>query len=151
MTDTGLELHTLSPPEGSKKNRRRVGRGTGCGRGKTSGRGHKGAGQRSGHKRRPGREGGQMPIHRRLPKFGFTNIYKQEWQIVNVADINRCQPGEVNSTTLREVGLIRKSNLPVKILGKGELKNAYTVKADAFSQSAVTKIEAAGGKAEVVS
>ncbi|MFQ6007511.1 MAG: 50S ribosomal protein L15, partial [Candidatus Zixiibacteriota bacterium] len=136
---------------GSKKERRRVGRGPGSGRGKTCGRGHKGAGQRSGFKKQPIHEGGQMPLHRRLPKRGFTNIFKKEYQIVNVADLTRCAPGEVTSETLKAAGLIKKLDVPIKILGNGELDKAYTVKAAAFSKSAVAKIEAAGGKVEVVS
>ena len=146
-----MELHTLRPPKGSKKARRRLGRGTGSGLGKTSGRGHKGAGQRSGFKRKAVREGGQMPLHRRLPKHGFTNIFKKEWQIVNVSDLTRCEPGEVTGETLKAAGLIRKLDVPIKILGNGELQKAYTVKVAAFSKTALEKIEAAGGKAEVVS
>ncbi len=146
-----MELHTLRPPKGSKKARRRLGRGTGSGLGKTSGRGHKGAGQRSGFKRKAVREGGQMPLHRRLPKHGFTNIFKKEWQIVNVSDLTRCEPGEVTGETLKAAGLIKKLDVPIKILGNGELQKAYTVKAAAFSKTALEKIEAAGGKAEVVS
>ena len=146
-----MELHTLRPPKGSKKARRRLGRGTGSGLGKTSGRGHKGAGQRSGFKRKAVREGGQMPLHRRLPKHGFTNIFKKEWQIVNVSDLTRCEPGEVTGETLKAAGLIKKLDVPIKILGNGELQKAYTVKAAAFSKTALEKIKAAGGKAEVVS
>jgi large subunit ribosomal protein L15 len=151
MAEAGMELHTLRPPKGSKKTRRRLGHGPGSGRGKTSGRGHKGAGQRSGHKRKAVREGGQMPLHRRLPKHGFTNIFKKEWQIVNVSDLARCEPGEVTGETLKAVGLIKKLDVPIKILGNGSLQKAYTVKAAAFSKAALEKIEASGGKAEVVS
>jgi len=151
MAEAAMELHTIRPPKGSKKARRRVGRGTGSGLGKTCGRGHKGYGQRSGRKRKPGREGGQMPLHRRLPKHGFTNIFKKEWQIVNVSDLTRCEPGEVTRETLKAVGLIKNLDVPIKILGKGNLETAYTVKAAAFSKSALAKIEKAGGKAEVVS
>jgi large subunit ribosomal protein L15 len=146
-----MELHTLKPPAGSTKKSKRVGRGPGSGKGKTSGRGHKGAGARSGFRRKPGREGGQMPLHRRLPKFGFTNIFRKQFQVVNVRDLSRFEPGEVTVETLRAAGLIKKPDLPVKILGTGEIEKAYTVKAAAFSKSAVSKIEAAGGKAEVVS
>ena len=92
-----------------------------------------------------------MPLHRRLPKHGFTNIFKKEWQIVNVSDLTRCEPGEVTSETLKAVGLIKKLDVPIKILGNGELQKAYTVKAAAFSKAALEKSEAAGGKAEVVS
>ncbi|MEW5993291.1 MAG: 50S ribosomal protein L15 [Candidatus Zixiibacteriota bacterium] len=145
-----MELHTIHPPRGSKKKRKRIGHGPGSGRGKTSGRGHKGAQSRSGYKRRAGYEGGQMPLHRRLPKHGFTNIFKKEWQIVNVQDLARCEPGEVTGETLKAVGLIRKLDTPIKILGMGSVEKAYTVKAAAFSKSAREKIEAAGGKAEVI-
>lgn len=145
-----MDLHTLKPAEGSKKDRKRVGRGPGSGTGKTSGRGHKGQQSRSGAKRRHRSEGGQMPLHRRLPKRGFTNIFREEYQIVNVADLARCEPGEVNSVTLKTLGLIKKADAPVKILGNGELDKALVVKVTAFSKSAAQKIEAAGGKAEVV-
>ncbi|UCE25051.1 MAG: 50S ribosomal protein L15 [Candidatus Zixiibacteriota bacterium] len=145
-----MELHTLKPPAGSKKKRKRVGRGPGSGKGKTSGRGHKGAGARSGFKRKPGREGGQMPLHRRLPKRGFTNIFKTEYQIVNLADLSRCEAGDVTAETLKKAGLVNKPNLPIKLLGNGNIDKAYNVKAQAFSKTAREKIEAAGGKAEVV-
>jgi large subunit ribosomal protein L15 len=150
MAAAPLELHSLRPPDGARKNRRRVGRGPGSGLGKTSGRGHKGAGSRSGFRRRAGREGGQKPLHQRLPKHGFTNIFKKEWQIVNVGDLSRCEPGEVTLETLMSVGLVKKPYLPVKVLGNGEIDKAFTVKAAAFSKSAREKIEAAGGKAEVI-
>ncbi|UCD64387.1 MAG: 50S ribosomal protein L15 [Candidatus Zixiibacteriota bacterium] len=145
-----MDLHSLKPAEGSKKRRRRVGRGPGSGLGKTSGRGHKGAGQRSGFSKKPGREGGQMPLHRRLPKRGFTNVFKKEFQVVNVADLSRIEPGEVTSETLKKVGLIKKVNVPVKLLGGGNVEKAYSVKAQAFSKTAREKIEAAGGKVEVI-
>lgn len=145
-----MELHTLKPPKGANKDRKRVGRGTGSGLGKTSGRGHKGAGQHASKRKRRSSEGGQMPLHRRLPKRGFTNIFKKEFQVVNLALLNRCDPGEINGETLKAVGLIKNLRIPVKILGNGELEKAYTVKAAAFSKTAVTKIEAAGGKAEVI-
>lgn len=145
-----MDLHTLKPAEGSKKNRRRIGRGAGSGRGKTSGRGHKGQGARSGFKRRYGREGGQMPVHLRLPKFGFTNIFGKQYQIVNVVDLARCEPGEITPEVLKSVGLVKKTDVPIKILGKGEVDKAYVVKAAAFTKAAAAKIEAAGGKAEVL-
>ncbi|RKX27052.1 MAG: 50S ribosomal protein L15 [Candidatus Zixiibacteriota bacterium] len=146
-----MDLHTLKPPAGSKRNRRRLGHGTGSGRGKTSGRGHTGAGQRSGYKKYAGHEGGQMPLHRRIPKFGFTNIFKKEFQIVNLADLNRkCEPGEINVEILKVAGLVKKTNVPVKILGNGNVDKAFTVKAAVFSKSAKAKLEEAGGKAEVV-
>ncbi|MCK4606558.1 MAG: 50S ribosomal protein L15 [candidate division Zixibacteria bacterium] len=145
-----MELHTLKPADGSTKKRRRVGRGPGSGRGKTSGRGHKGAGQRSGFKKNAGHEGGQMPLHRRLPKHGFTNIFRKERQIINVADLARCEPGEITGETLMAAGLIRKLSVPVKVLGNGQIDKAYVVKVAAFSKAAAAKIQEAGGKAEVV-
>jgi large subunit ribosomal protein L15 len=145
-----MDLHELKPTEGSKKNRKRVGRGPGSGHGKTSGRGHKGQGARSGFRRKRGFEGGQMPLHRRLPKFGFTNKFKKEYQIVNLADLSRCEAREVSPETLKAAGLIKKTSVPVKILGNGNVDKAYLVRAKAFSKAAVTKLEAAGGKAEVV-
>ncbi|MBD3331700.1 50S ribosomal protein L15 [candidate division GN15 bacterium] len=145
-----MDLHTLKPAPGSKKSRKRVGRGPGSGLGKTSGRGHKGQGSRSGSGTRPGFEGGQMPLHRRLPKFGFTNKFRKVYQIVNVSDLERCEAGEVTPETLVQAGLIRKADEPVKVLGNGKVEKAFTVKVAAFSKSAVAKLEAAGGKAEVV-
>jgi large subunit ribosomal protein L15 len=145
-----MELHSLKPPKGAKKTPKRVGRGPGSGLGKTSGRGHKGAGQRSGRKHKAWFEGGQMPLSRRIPKFGFTNIFREEYQIVNVADLSRLDPGEVTPETLKAAGLIKKVTVPVKVLGNGNVEKAYTVKAAAFSKSAVSKIEQAGGKAEVM-
>ena len=146
-----LELHNLKPADGSKKKRKRVGRGTGSGLGKTSGRGHKGQRSRSGSTIRAGFEGGQMPLHRRLPKFGFVNIFKKEWQIVNVADLARCTAGEITGEDLVKAGLVKNLRKPIKILGNGEIDKAYTVKAAAFSKSAIAKLEAAGGQAEVIS
>ncbi|HDL01125.1 MAG TPA: 50S ribosomal protein L15 [candidate division Zixibacteria bacterium] len=145
-----MELHTLQPAEGSTKNRKRVGRGSGSGKGKTSGRGHGGQKSRSGFSRKIGFEGGQMPLQRRVPKHGFTNIFKKEFQIVNVTDLLRCEPGEITNETLLKCGLVRKPNVPVKILGNGTIDKAYTVKVNAFSKSAIEKINAAGGKTEVV-
>ncbi len=145
-----MELHDLKPAEGSRKTRKRVGRGTGSGLGKTSGRGHKGQGQRSGRKKIRGMEGGQMPLARRLPKRGFTNIFRKEIQIVNLGDLDRCEPGEINNQILKGVGLIKKDDVPVKILGNGTIEKAFTIKVAAFSKSAVSKIEAAGGKTEVI-
>jgi large subunit ribosomal protein L15 len=145
-----MDLHTLKPVENSKKTSRRVGRGTGSGTGKTSGRGHKGQRSRSGSRRKRGFQGGQMPLHRRLPKFGFTNIFRKEYQTVNVVDLDRCEPGEVTGETMVRTGLIKNTRTPVKVLGGGELNKSLTVKAEAFSKSAVAKIEAAGGKAEVI-
>ena len=145
-----MELHNLKPPAGARKKRRRVGRGPGSGLGKTSGRGHKGQGSRSGARKRIGFEGGQMPLHRRVPKFGFTNIFKKQFQIVNVADLVRCETNEITPESLKKAGLVRNVKTPVKILGNGGVDKPFTVRAAAFSKSAVTKIEAAGGKAEVM-
>jgi len=145
-----VELHDLKPPKGSKKNRKRVGRGSGSGMGKTSGRGHKGQRARSGSRKKIGFEGGQMPLHRRIPKFGFTNIFKKEYQVVNLAALNNLEPGEITGETLKQAGLVKNTIIPIKILGKGEVAKAFTIKAAAFSKSAVAKIEAAGGKTEVI-
>jgi large subunit ribosomal protein L15 len=144
-----MELHTLRPPQGAKKARKRVGRGAGSGLGETSGRGHKGAKSRAGFKDKRYFEGGQMPLHRRLPKFGFTNVFKQEYQVVNLADLARCVGSEITSATLKDAGVIRQSKTPLKVLGAGTIDRPLTVKAAAFSKSAITKIEAAGGKTEV--
>ncbi|MBD3257474.1 50S ribosomal protein L15 [candidate division GN15 bacterium] len=146
-----MDLDSLKPADGSKKDRKRVGRGPGSGMGKTSTRGHKGYLARSGAKRKRGFEGGQMPLNRRLPKFGFTNIFKKQVQIVNLGDLARCESNDISPETLKEAGLIRSEKDPVKILGNGEIETAYTVKASAFSKSAIKKLEAAGGKAEVLS
>ena len=145
-----MELHNLKPAEGSKKQRKRVGRGSGSGLGKTSGRGHKGQGARSGYKKKRGFEGGQMPLKQRVPKFGFTNIFRKDVQIVNVADLSRCGSTEITPDSLKTAGLIKTTAVPVKVLGNGEVTAAYTVKAAAFSKSAIVKLEAAGGKAEVI-
>lgn len=145
-----MELHDLKPAEGSTKNRKRVGRGTGSGKGKTSGRGHKGQKSRSGFSRKKGFEGGQMPLQRRLPKRGFFNIFRKEQQVINLTDLLKCEAGEVNFEIMLKKGMIKPNKGPIKVLGNGELDKAYTVKAHAFSKSAKEKIEAAGGKAEVI-
>ena len=146
-----MKLHELSPSEGSKKKAFRVGRGHASGNGKTSGKGHKGQNARSGGGVRPGFEGGQMPIYRRLPKRGFTNIFAKKYVAINVEDLNKLQPGiEVTAEILKEAGIISKIGDGIVILGRGEVANSYTVKAKRFSKSAAEKIEAAGGKAEVI-
>ena len=145
-----MDLHDLRPAEGSKKKRKRLGRGPGSGTGKTAGRGHKGQLSRSGARRRPNFEGGQTPLHRRLPKFGFTNIFRKEYQIVNLADLGRCEGTEITPETLKAVGLVKRVDVPVKILGNGSVDKAYMVKAAKFSKSAQAKLEEAGGKTEVV-
>ncbi len=146
-----MRLDELKPAEGSKFERRRVGRGIGSGTGKTSGKGHKGQNARSGGGVRPGFEGGQMPIYRRLPKRGFTNIFAKEYVAVNVSDLERFEDGtEVTAELLKESGVISKVKDGVKILGRGELTKKLTVKMAKFSESAKEKIEKAGGKAEVI-
>jgi len=145
-----MNLHSLKPAEGSKKKSKRVGRGPGSGSGKTSGRGHKGQRSRSGSKIKRGFEGGQTPLKMRVPKFGFHNKFRKEYQIVNVADLARCEAGEVSPATLKTVGLIKKTTVPVKILGNGNVDKGYTVKVAAFTKTAIEKLEKAGGKAEVV-
>lgn len=145
-----MDLHTLKPSAGSKKNRKRIGRGPGSGLGETAGKGHKGAKARSGFKHKWGYEGGQMPLHRRLPKFGFTNPFRQEFQIVNLQDLARVDAAEVTGETLLVSGLVSHADRPIKILGNGTVEKALTVKAQAFSKSAKEKIEKAGGKTEVV-
>jgi len=143
-----MDLKDLKPAPGATKERKRVGCGEGSGHGGTSCRGHKGARSRSGHKSRPWFEGGQMPLQRRVPKRGFTNIFKTEYQIVNVGDLERLEGvEEVTPEVLKKSGLIKKADQPVKILGEGQLTKALQVKANAFSKSAREKIEAAGGRA----
>ncbi|MBP1933044.1 50S ribosomal protein L15 [Ammoniphilus resinae] len=146
-----MKLHELKPAEGSRKERKRVGRGTSSGWGKTAGRGHKGQNARSGGGVRPGFEGGQNPLYRRLPKRGFTNPNRVEYTIVNLDALNRFEANtEVTPELLLETGVISSLNDGVKILGNGEINVSLTVKANKFSQTAVEKIEAAGGKTEVI-
>ena len=146
-----MKLDSLKPSKGSIKNKKRIGRGHGSGLGKTSGRGHKGAGQRSGNKRRAWFEGGQMPLARRLPRRGFTNIFKEEIQIVNISDLNRIEKNsEIDPVVLQENGLIRSSLKPVKILGEGDIDKKLNVTASSFSESAKNKIEKAGGTVTIL-
>jgi large subunit ribosomal protein L15 len=147
-----MRLHDLKPAEGSTKKRKRVGRGIGSGHGKTSGRGHKGQNARSGGGVRPGFEGGQMPLTRRIPKRGFTNVFKKEYVIVNVGTLEeRFEEGtEITPEVLIDNGIIKDIKDGVKILGDGELTKKFTVKAHKFSKSALEKIQAVGGKAEVI-
>jgi large subunit ribosomal protein L15 len=146
-----MKLHELKPAPGSRHTRKRVGRGTGSGMGKTSTRGHKGQGARSGGGVRLGFEGGQNPLFRRLPKRGFTNISRKEFAIVNLEDLNRFAAGsEVSPETLFETGIVKNPRDGIKILGDGDLTVALTVKANKFSKSALEKIQAAGGKTEVI-
>lgn len=141
-----MKLHDLSPADGSTKNRKRLGRGRGSGTGKTAGRGHKGQKSRSGYSSRIGFEGGQMPLIRRVPKRGFTNIFRKEFAVVNVRDLSTLE-GEVTPEGLAAMGLVRRG-LPVKVLGEGDLSVALAVRAHRFSRSAREKIEAAGGSCE---
>jgi len=143
-----MKLHELSPAKGSRKARKRVGRGPGSGNGKTAGRGHKGGGSRAGNSTRPGFEGGQMPLIRRVPKRGFNNKFRTEYDVVNVAQL-AAVGGRVTPDTLVERGLVHKGR-PVKVLGDGEIAAAVTVVAHKFSSSARAKIEAAGGTCEEI-
>ncbi len=143
-----MKLHDLSAAPGSKRSRKRVGRGPGSGKGKTAGRGHKGQRSRAGFSRRPGFEGGQMPLLRRVPKRGFTNLFRREFEIVNLEALADLE-GEITPATLAARGLVRPDR-PVKILGQGEVERALQVAAHKFSASARRKIEAAGGSCEVI-
>ncbi|EMG4495187.1 50S ribosomal protein L15 [Listeria monocytogenes] len=146
-----MKLHELKPSEGSRKERNRVGRGTGSGNGKTSGRGHKGQKARSGGGVRLGFEGGQLPLFRRIPKRGFTNINRKEFAIVNLDVLNRFEDGtEVTPELLVETGIIRNEKSGIKILFNGNIEKKLTVKANKFSAAAKEAIEAAGGKTEVI-
>jgi len=146
-----MKLHELSPAPGSVSERKRKGRGPGSGNGKTAGKGHKGQKARSGGGVRPGFEGGQMPLSRRLPKRGFHNMFAKQYAVINVSALNRFEDGSVvNFQVLKEAGVVSKALDGLKILGRGEITKKLTVQASAFSQSAKQKIEAAGGKAEVV-
>ena len=146
-----MKLHELQYTEGARKTRKRVGRGTSSGTGKTAGRGQKGQGARSGGGKKPGFEGGQTTLFMRLPKRGFTNFNKLEYAIVNLDQLNTFEAGTVVCPkALKEAGLIKKELDGVKVLGNGTLEKAITVKAHKFSKSALAAIEAAGGKTEVI-
>ncbi len=146
-----MKLHELQYTEGARKARKRVGRGTSSGMGKTSSRGQKGQGARSGGGKKPGFEGGQTPLFMRLPKRGFTNFNRTEYAIVNLEQLNAFDAGtEVTPATLKEAGIIKKELDGIKVLGNGTLEKALTVKAHKFSKSAIAAIEAAGGKTEVI-
>lgn len=147
-----MRLHDLKPAKGSTKKRKRVGRGEASGLGKTAGRGHNGQNSRSGGGVRPGFEGGQMPLIRRIPKRGFTNIFRTDFSIVKLEDLNRFNDGqEITPELLLETRLVRKMEKGgVKILGNGQLDKKLTIKAHKFTKSAIEKINAAGGKAEVI-
>jgi len=146
-----MKLHELKPAKGSTKERKRKGRGVGSGLGKTAGRGSKGQLSRSGGNIRPGYEGGQMPLHRRLPKRGFTNIFKKQFAVVNLGDLARFESGgTVDEAALVRSGLVKGRRDGIKLLGNGDIDKALTVKINAVSRSAKEKIEAAGGSVEVI-
>ena len=146
-----MRIEDLRPNEGAKKDRKRVGRGDGSGHGKTATRGEKGQKARAGGAKRPGFEGGQMPLVRRMPKVGFKNIFRKEYAQVNIRDLARIADKDtVGPETLFDQGIVKKLGAGIKVLGHGELTRAMTVQAHKFSKSAIQKIEAAGGKAEVI-
>ncbi len=146
-----MRLNELSPSTGSRKSRKRLGRGVGSGTGKTAGRGSKGHKSRSGGGVRPGFEGGQMPIHRRLPKRGFTNIFKKQFAVINLRDLSRFEENSVvDENELIRCGLIKGKRDGIKLLGHGEIKHPVTIKVNKASKSAAEKIEAVGGKVEVI-
>ncbi len=145
-----MNLSQLKPPPGQKQKKQRIGQGMGTGRGKYSGRGAKGAKSVSGYSRMRGFEGGQMPLHRRLPKRGFTNIFRKEFAIVNVGALEALEGDVFSPESLMEAGVIHKLKDGLKILGSGELKRKLTVRANLFTKSALEKIQAAGGTAEVI-
>jgi large subunit ribosomal protein L15 len=141
-----MELGKLKPKKGSRHAKKRVGRGPGSGHGKTAGRGEKGQKSRSGYSSKLGFEGGQMPLHRRLPKRGFTNIFKEEYAILNLSDLEKFEAGStVDNAKLRDAGLVKGAVKKVKVLGNGDITKKLTVHADKFSKTAKKKIEAAGG------
>ncbi len=145
-----MNLSNLHPAKGSRKNRKRVGRGPGSGMGKTSGRGSKGQKSISGYSSKRGFEGGQMPLHRRLPKRGFTNIFRKEYSEVNLDRLEKITKKVVKLKDLKEAGIIKKESERVKILGRGEISSSMTIHAHKFSRSALEKIEKAGGKVIVI-
>lgn len=146
-----MKLNELSPPAGSRRSRKRLGRGVGSGTGKTAGRGTKGQNSRSGGGVRPGFEGGQMPIHRRLPKRGFTNIFKKKIVVVNIRDLSKFESGSVvDEIELVRMGLVKGRRDGVKLLAHGKIDIPLTVKVHAASRSAIEKIKAAGGQVEVI-
>ena len=145
-----MNLSTLKAPKKANSNKKRVGRGMGSGMGKTSTRGHKGQGSRSGSSMMRGFEGGQMPLHRRLPKRGFTNIFKTEYEVVNLERLATIEESAITPDVLRKAGIVNGRGTLVKVLGHGELSKALTVSAHKFSKSAQEKIEKAGGKVQVL-
>ena len=146
-----MKMHELAPAMGSTKESKRIGRGHGSGQGKTAGKGHKGQKARAGRGIRIGFEGGQMPLQRRIPKRGFNNIFAEEWIAINLSSLEVFEDGSVvDAAALAQKGIIKKANLPVKVLGNGKLTKKLEVKLNAYSASAAEKIAAAGGKAEVI-
>jgi large subunit ribosomal protein L15 len=146
-----MKMHELAPALGSTKEAKRIGRGHGSGNGKTAGKGHKGQKARAGYSQRFGFEGGQMPLQRRVPKRGFNNIFAEEWVAINVSALEVFEDGSVvDANALASKGIIKKANLPVKVLGNGKLTKKLEVKLNAYSASAAEKIANAGGKAEVI-
>jgi large subunit ribosomal protein L15 len=145
-----MDLSNLKPPAGQKKKQRRIGQGMGTGRGKYSGRGAKGAKSISGYSRMRGFEGGQMPLHRRLPKRGFTNIFRKEYAIVNIGRLEKLEGDAFGPDQLMALGVVKKLGAGLKILGTGELTRKLTVQAHVFSKSALEKIQKAGGTGEVI-
>jgi large subunit ribosomal protein L15 len=146
-----MKLNELSPAKGSRKSRKRLGRGVGSGKGKTSGRGTKGHNSRSGGGVRPGFEGGQMPLHRRLPKRGFTNIFRKKFVEINLRDLTNLESGStVDEAALIRCGLVKGKRDGIKLLGQGEVKHPFSVKINRVSKKARQKIEAAGGTVEVI-
>ena len=146
-----MKLHELSPAFGSTKEAKRIGRGHGSGNGKTAGKGHKGQKARAGHGMQIGFEGGQMPLQRRVPKRGFNNIFAEEWIAINLSSLELFEDGSVvDAAALANKGIIKKADLPIKVLGNGKLTKKLEVKLNAYSASAAEKIAAVGGKAEVI-
>ena len=144
-----MKMHELSPAFGSTKEAKRIGRGHGSG--KTAGKGHKGQKARAGHGMRPGFEGGQMPLQRRIPKRGFNNIFAEEWIAINLSALEVFEDGAtVDAAALADKGIVKKASLPIKVLANGKLTKKLTVKANAFSAAAAEKINSVGGKAEVI-
>ena len=146
-----MKLHDLSPALGSTRDSKRIGRGHGSGNGKTAGKGHKGQKARAGHGMRPGFEGGQTPLQRRIPKRGFNNIFAEEWIAINLSALEVFEDGAtVDAAALADKGIVKKASLPIKVLANGKLTKKLTVKANAFSAAAAEKINSVGGKAEVI-
>ena len=146
-----MRIHELSPMRGSIKKRKRVGRGPGSGHGKTACRGHKGQKSRSGGGVRPGFEGGQMPLQRRLPKRGFTNIFKKKYALINIKGLSRFEPDSIlDVEAFKKAGLVKRPNDGIKLVGDGNISHSLVVKVDKASKTAIAKIEAAGGRVEIL-